>query len=134
MNSFKKYQVSILAMILLYIIQFIIFPHIFVKYYPQSNESFAIFIITSMIVIVLSTYLYKISMIQWILSDLIYLLFIWTYPAQGAYGIGLRGISLDGLSTSFQRNDMWIGLIIYLVLLILLQFITKIIIKILAKT
>lgn len=121
----KLYIKSIITMMILYIIQFVIMPLVFPKFFPKSNEAYAIFIISSFIVLIFAFYLVNNKILPWIIADSVYSIMIIVYAGKGAYGIGMRGINLDGLQSKFIQSEAYIGAIISLCVIILIQLTIK---------
>ncbi len=84
------------VMFAVYLIQFVLMPLLFPNYYPRSNESVVILLATLLTGFILGVFLGSRKIKFWILPDILYGLMIMVYSGSGLYGIGLRGISLDG--------------------------------------
>ena len=79
-----------------YLIQFVLVPRLFPRYYPQSNEATAILLIPLLLLILAGVFL-GLRLRGWLLSDGLYALALILYNGRGLYGIGLRGVRLDGM-------------------------------------
>lgn len=111
---------NICVTVLIYLLQFIVFPAVFQNYYPKSTESslimFAVFFVGYIAGFCLVTK--KIG--YWIFPDIVYCLMVLVYSGKGLYGVGMRGISLDGASPyyDFSVALIWVGAVLVLILLI----------------
>ena len=110
----KKHLFIIL---LIYGLQFILLPWILPQYYPTSNEALFILIVPLVIISIL----FRLKMKEWFFIDLLYLLCIWIYHGKGLYGLGMRGISLDGATSVYSNTLMMISLGVILIILLLIQ-------------
>lgn len=89
--------VCAVAMIVLYVIQFFVFPGLFPVYFRTSNEAFAMYYISAAAVILAGSWIGKAGALEWAAGDLIYLFLIFLYSADGAYGLntGIAGTVHD---------------------------------------
>ena len=115
-----SYIKSVSTNTVLYLTQFIIVPLFFAKYYPSSNEAFLIFLV---LIIAAS-----------VVADIVYFLLIMVYSAKGAYGIGLRGISLDGLQAKYSHSEVLLGAAIAATVLVATQLILIVCLKFITAT
>ena len=79
-----------------YLIQFVLVPRLFSRYYPQSNEATAILLLPLLVLILAGSFL-GVRLRGWLLTDSVYALALILYNGRGLYGIGLRGVRLDGM-------------------------------------
>ena len=127
-----SYIKSVSTNTVLYLTQFIIVPLFFAKYYPSSNEAFLIFLVLIIAASVVAVMIWNLKVRHLIVADIVYFLLIMVYSAKGAYGIGLRGISLDGLQAKYSHSEVLLGAAIaatvlvgtQLILIVCLKFIT----------
>lgn len=120
-------------MIVLYVVQFIVIPMIFPQYYPRSNNAYCIYMITFCIICICGIFITNKKIINWLMADAFYVILIIMYSNNGAYGIGLKGISLDGLQSSFSQSVLYIDVCILFVVLFVLQLLIMGIVKIVRK-
>lgn len=99
----KMYVKISSLMLLLYVIQFVLFPRITPQYYPKSNEASAIFVISCGTILALGTLAINAKIKHWIPADLIYIMLVLLYSGHGAYGFGMSGITLDGLQSTYSN-------------------------------
>ena len=69
-----------------------------------------------------------------IVADIVYFLLIMVYSAKGAYGIGLRGISLDGLQAKYSHSEVLLGAAIAATVLVATQLILIVCLKFITAT
>ncbi len=105
----------------LYLLQFALLPLLAAQYFPRSNEAYILFGVTAAAASVLTVFVLKCKLRQLLAADGVYFLLILMYPAKGAYGIGIRGISLDGLQGVFSGKDVPLGALIAVCILLLVQ-------------
>ena len=117
-SGYKKMTVLILAV---YIIQFLIFPSAFPKYYPRSNEAAAIFLIPTALALLFGILCFKVKWTGCLIADTVYCAAVCIYNGEGFYGIGLRGIFLDGAKPVYSFKYALAGIFIIFVLLALFQ-------------
>ncbi len=121
----KPYIGSVAAMAVLYVIQFIFAPLLFPRFFPRSNEAYAIFAVTLLIVTAIGFWKINDKLLPWVCADIVYFVLILIYPGKGAYGIGMRGIDLDGVTASFSRDVVFLGALLALAAVVLIHMITK---------
>ena len=114
-----------LMLLTVYIIQFLLLPKVFPAYYPRSNEATFIFLIPIVLVSVLGIWCFKVNFISCLISDLIYCVCICIYNGKGFYGIGLRGIALDGSFPSYSFKDAVIHTVIFFLVFAVFQAIVS---------
>lgn len=110
-----------LVMIGLYLVQFIIFPEVFPKYYPRSNEATAVFLIPTVLSAVLGIWCFKVKFTGCLIADSVYCAMICIYNGHGHYGIGLRGIFLDGAKPVYSFGYALVSIMIIFILLVIFQ-------------
>lgn len=118
LNGFKK---MIPIFLIVYIIQFLVFPAVFPKYYPRSNEAVFIFLIPAVLASVLGICILKADVLSCIVADLVYCIAVCIYNGKGHYGVGLRGIFLDGAKPVYSFEYTLISVFIIFVLFVLFQ-------------
>lgn len=120
MMSFIK---TIVAIICLYILQFLLMPFLFSPYFPISNEAYIIFVVTAMIFLSFGFCVVNNRITHWLIADIIYSLFIILCNTNCMYGIGMSRISIDGLQTFYSQKYVVVGSIIATVVIIIIQLI-----------
>lgn len=117
---------AIIAMVVLYAIQFIILPLLFGSYFPgASNEAAAMFVASASVVLIVGFWFVEERFVSWLIADAVYFGLILLYCAEGAYGIGMRGISLDGMRAYYSHQDVALGALICLGVILIMQLILK---------
>lgn len=81
----KRFWLLIL-MVLLYLIQFIVFPRVFPYYFRISNEATWLFWSTHLLVALVAAIGISGNFVDWLFADFAYLALIAAYSADGAYG------------------------------------------------
>lgn len=66
----------------------------------------------------------------YLLSDILYIVLLFIYHGKGLYGIGMRGMNLDGMQSFYERKSAPIGILIMAGVVLNLQVIAWIILKI----
>lgn len=94
----------IITNIVIYVIQFILLPNCFPQYYPISNESTFIFIVPLVFLSVAGNVITNVKIKIWALVDVLYGVMLCIYNGMGFYGIGMRGVSLDGMSPIYSQE------------------------------
>lgn len=115
----KHKCVSMLILIVLtYLVQFVWFPRCFPKYYPRSNEAWALFFVPLIVLAVIGSVVVRANVKTWLIADVLYWIMLLIYHGKGHYGIGLRGITLDGLQPKYSWELAMITISIIVVLLV----------------
>jgi len=113
----------------MYILQFVVFPFFFDDFFPQSNESTIFIAITSLIIFIGEMIFITDNLFILTIGNIVYAMLILLFSRNGAYGIGLRGITLDGNQSSFDMSVMLIDVLILLAVYFVLQIIIYCIVK-----
>ncbi|MBO7253981.1 MAG: hypothetical protein J6V36_01615 [Clostridia bacterium] len=92
----KQTLFPVLGMVIIYALQFLVFPICFPRFSAGSNEASFLFIVPLIAFLVLTNILIDVNIVRWAIADLIYCVLVVVYNGQGLYGIGKRGINLDG--------------------------------------
>lgn len=102
--NFQKHKMPLLivSVAVVYALQFLVFPKCLPQYYPVSNEAWFIFIIPLFAFSVLMNILIDVNIVRWAVVDIIYCVMIVAYNGTGLYGIGSRGISIDGMTPIYS--------------------------------
>lgn len=108
----KKSILSIIIFALIYAMHFLVFPALFEKWYPRSNEAYGLYIGSFLFIIIMSKCFLDLQHKYYIMGMAAYIIAVSIYNACGAYGIGLRGIALDGIKIYYDSNTIWAGVII----------------------
>lgn len=80
---------AVVLMTILYAIQFLIFPRVFPNYFRISNEATALYWISFTAAVLVGIRLKADHIIDWIPGNIIYLICMKTYSANGAYNAQL---------------------------------------------
>lgn len=111
---------------IVYAIQFLLFPILFPQYYPTSNESTIILIAPLILFSVLfNVVITDIRKSDWIIVDMTYGTMIILYNGTGLYGIGMRGISLDGLSPNYSPKLLFLTVLMLVIVLLSFQVLIR---------
>lgn len=89
MAVYKKFKISIILMLLLYVIQFLLFTRLFPNYFRVSTEASILYWGSMLITVVIGFSMGNTTAISWILGDILYLICIAIYSSNGAYNIDL---------------------------------------------
>ena len=114
--------------ILLYGLLFLLLPRLCPRFYPQSNEASALLLIPLSLLSTAGVLLYELKLWHWMGSDLLLGLMLLLYDGKGLYGIGLRGVLLDGAVPRYSKAlalGMILGLLLLMLLLQSLSFLLK---------
>mgnify|MGYP001083457063 CR=1 FL=1 len=123
----------VIAVVVLYLIQFVIAPRIWPQYYPSSNEAtgilFGLITVCSFLEIVFIS-----SKMQYLfLGDMLYVVLMLLYTNHGAYGIGMVGIGLDGNTVRYEYSASFLFLAVILAVTLCIQFLLWCIFKLFHK-
>lgn len=117
----KKFLPIIGVQVFLYLLQFVLFPNLFDKYFPSSNESTWFLIITTAIASIVGMLSFSQNLLHWVLSDVLYTILIFIYAPEGAYGIGMRGLFE---AAHYDPKSKWSGVIILVISVFFIQFLS----------
>ena len=126
-KNFKIIIKTIISTICLYLIQFIVIP---MFYLPSSNEGTFILILSTIIILIIAMLLISDKLRYYLLSDILYIVLLFIYHGKGLYGIGMRGMNLDGMQSFYERKSAPIGILIMAGVVLILQVSAWIILKI----
>lgn len=107
----------------LWAVQFLLLPKVLPRYFPQSNEATALLLLPVLLASILGTWLCRFRLVQWLPADALYALLTSLF-GDGLYGIGLRGIRLDGAVPVYSPTLSLLMTAGLLTLLILTQGVT----------
>ena len=117
---------AVVTMTVVYALQFLLLPLLLGAYFPgASNEATAIFWLSAALGLSLGFRFADQRLLSWLIADAFYLALILLYCAEGAYGIGMRGISLDGMHTYFDPGAVSFGALICFGEVLVIQLILK---------
>lgn len=123
----------IVLFLVLYVVQFFIMPNLLANYYPCTNEATIIYLFTVIISVVLGMFFISDKMFYWFIGNLFYFILVYIYSANGAYGIGIRGITLDGTQATYSRDMQLFSIAFFAVYILSFEIIFKILKNILFK-
>lgn len=122
----KKIMFTVIAFVLTYLLQFMIFPAIATNYFPRSNEA-TVFYFGSFTLLIIILELWIASNIKfWILGDIIYIALVFIYNGKGLYGIGLEGINLDEAQPQYNFEYIVISIAIFAIYIIIIEALVKV--------
>ncbi len=119
----REYSKALIVSVALYLVQWIALPPLLPQFFPRSNEAYMLFAIFAIVAAGLGIFVLKCRAQHLLAADLVYLLLILLYPAGGAYGIGISGISLDGMQAVFSRSHVPLGAMIATGILLAVQMV-----------
>ena len=120
-----KMHVLILSIVVIYALQFLVFPKCLPQYYPVSNEARSILIIPLIVFSVLTNTLIDVNIGRWAIVDIIYCVMVLVYNGMGFYGIGKRGLSIDGMAPSYSFELAVITILIITLVLFFFQMLVQ---------
>lgn len=127
-----QFSLLLLIAVLIYGIQFMLLPELFPQYYPQSNEATALLLIPLLLFSTAGVLLFELKLWHWLGADLLLGLLLILYDGNGLYGIGLRGVFLDGTIPRYHKPlalAMIAGLLLLMLLLQSLSLLVKQLLK-----
>lgn len=104
MRKFKYHFILAAGAGLLWILQFFLIPALMPQFFPLSNEASLCLVLPPLIISISGSWFFETRLTQWLPADLIYALLIALKNQNGLYGIGLRGVLLDGTSPSYSST------------------------------
>lgn len=116
----------LIIIVIIYVIQFFLFPNCFTQYYPVSNEAIFILIIPLIILSIVGNVISDVNIRIWAIVDAIYGVMLGIYNGMGFYGIGMRGVSLDGMSPIYSLELAVITILIIVLALLIFQLLIRI--------
>ncbi len=125
--------IIILLYLILYLLQFLIIPCLYTNVIGRGNEGAVVIFITTTLTTVAGMIVYSDKFRLWLQGIVLYTLLMILYTPEGAYGIGIVGIDLDGLQAYYDESARLFGVFVTVISVILLQFAIWCIIK-LSKT
>lgn len=127
----KELIKSIFGILVLYLIQFLLLPLIINK---MGNEIWVAFFLSTILCSVIGIIFLSDKLYCWLISDIVYLILMFLYHPEGAYGIGMRGLDLGAEAQSYyNRADAWFVIIILFICAIIIQVLIWGIVKITRK-
>lgn len=123
LNLVRKQKILflIISVAVVYAVQFLLLPNFLPQYYPVSNEAWLIFIVPLVVFSVVMNILIDVNIGIWIIVDILYGIMMGVYNGRGFYGIGMRGVSLDGMSPSYSLELALITILIIILTLFAFQ-------------
>lgn len=99
MSITKNFGIVFLTQIMLYFIQYIVMPSIFILNPAQTTFNSILLLISTILVLFVSVYYYTDRILYWAASFFVYPILVKVYHPNFAYGIGY-----DGFLISFNEN------------------------------
>lgn len=114
-----QFAVQLLIAVLIYAVQFMLLPGLLPQFFPQSNEATALLLIPLLLFSTAGVLLLDLKLWHWLVADLLLGFLLCLYDGNGLYGIGLRGVFLDGTMPRYHK-PLALAMIAGLLLLMLL--------------
>ncbi len=124
---------NFMIMLGVYAVQFILFPILLPDYYPRSDKASFIFFAAFIIGFIFGICFVSGKIKHWLIPDFLYGLLIFICSGRGLYGIGLYGVTLDGLQPTYDRLFALVSVAISLPFLFIIQMIIVFLKNILIK-
>lgn len=128
-----QFSLLLLIAVLIYGIQFMLLPELFPRYYPQSNEATALLLIPLLLFSTAGVLLFELKLWHWLGADLLLGLLLILYDGNGLYGIGLRGVFLDGTIPRYHKPLALAMIAGLLLLMLLLQSLSQLVKRLLKR-
>lgn len=116
-----KFYLLLLSAAALYSLLFLLLPLLFPHWFPQSNEATAVLLILTILFSTAGVLLLELKLWHWLCTDLLLGLWMAVYDGKGLYGIGLRGVLLDGAMPRYNKTLALIMILGLLLLMVMLQ-------------
>ena len=128
LKFFRKHKILVLliTVAIIYALQFFLTPFCFPQYYPCSNEATLIFIIPLVLFCVVGNIVSDVNIKMWVIADTLYGIMLCIYNGRGFYGIGLYGVSLDGMYPVYSTQLAVITALILFIVLLAIQMLIRI--------
>ncbi len=111
----------LLSYFILYVLQFLIIPLFYDEIIGGGNEATAVLCITTVIITLIGMIAFSDKLRFWLLGLLFYTALIFLYTPEGAYGIGMWGIDLDGTHSHYEPSARYIVITVVVILVLLIQ-------------
>lgn len=127
LRAVRKHKLLVLmfGMAVIYALQFLALPLCFPQFYPVSNEAWSILIIPLVAFSVAMNVLVDAKVGNWAMADGIYCLLAVLYNGNGLYGIGKRGVALDGMTPIYSFGLALITVLIITFVLFAFQMLIR---------
>lgn len=113
----------------LYVFLFLLMPLVYPVVYISSNESGVVFIGITVAMVLMAMVAHA-DKGRWHLLGLsFYGLLMLIYVPPGAYGIGMVGMNLDGMSSFYQAGARYYGIVFVLIFNLIVQLVTWLLVK-----
>ncbi len=120
----------LLSYFILYVLQFLIFP-LFCDVIGKGTRPIAVLCITTVIITLIGMTAFSDKMRFWLLGLIFYTTLFFLYAPEGAYGVGLRGLDLDGMHSYYDYSTRYIGIAIVVIWVLILQLLVWCFVKLL---
>ena len=118
----KKQLLSvILCGVCLYLIQFLLIPAISFDLVTGNHEMIVVLFLSTVIVTTIGVIFFSDRLRYWLLSLLIYVILIFLYSPPYAYDIGMTRLTLDGLTSRYDPDFRYFGILLIAFLVLFLQ-------------
>lgn len=120
---FKIFGVTISAAVL-YLCLFVLLPAVLPNIYPVSNEATVLFLCLNVFEAVIAAVFYTDRLLRLLAGNIVYGVLILLYNANGAYGIGKVGMSLDGMNPIYSLGAAVTAVLLIIAARAVLQILT----------
>lgn len=117
----KKIRGVLLLYAVLYMFMFLLVPRLCPLVYHSGNERLFIFVSLTIVYILMAMLAYSDRLLDHLLGLILYACLMLIYTEPGAYGIGMVGLNLDGMSQFFEYSGRYFHILIWLFLTLVLQ-------------
>lgn len=125
----KKIHGVLLLYALLYVFMYLLLPRIFPPLYLAGNESLFVFLSLTTVCVLMAMLAYSDKIIHHLLGLGLYGLLMFIYTEPGAYGIGMVGMNLDGMSRFYDVSARYLYILIWLVITLIIQVLVWLLVK-----
>ncbi len=131
----RKYKTVflLLGIVVIYLLQFLMFPNCLSKYYPVSNEAWSILLVPLLVFSVFVNIILDVNVARWAIADILYAIMVIVYSGPGLYGIGTRGFAIDGMSPVYSLELTVLTALVIAVALFSVQILVRAIRLVLLK-
>ncbi|MDR2752330.1 MAG: hypothetical protein LBC41_16870 [Clostridiales bacterium] len=124
----KPIIAAVSAYAALYVLQFLIVPAL-TDLANSSNEGLVVITATTLAICGIVMYKFSDKFLAWLIGFAAYIALIVLYTPPGAYGIGMVGLSLDGLVPHYDPSARYLLIIVFGIIVFLEQTGTWLLVK-----
>jgi hypothetical protein len=118
----KKSLKIIIMDAFLYVVQFILIPGGYANVFGHNNEGTIVLFITTVLHMLIGLISLSYVFRYWLISYIFYVALIILYTPPGIYGIGLVGLSLDGMNSHYEASERFLGILVVCTFVLLIKF------------